>query len=108
MVYLEEVTEEQDGGKSYDDLTREDFAQYSEEVRKTVRSELETWVEHKCFDVIPREGARDVLDARWVGKWKKLKHPTDPEEMVWGIRMRMTQRGFKDVDADSLQVFSGA
>ena len=27
--------------------------------------------------------------------------------MVWGMRMRMTQRGFKDVDADSLQVFSG-
>ena len=27
--------------------------------------------------------------------------------MVWGIRMRMTQRGLKDVDAESLQVFSG-
>ena len=27
--------------------------------------------------------------------------------MVWGIRMRMTQRGFKDVGPDNLQVFSG-
>lgn len=55
MVYLEEVTEEQDGGTSYDDLTGEDYAQYSEEVRTTVRSELETWVGHTCFNVIPCE-----------------------------------------------------
>ena len=53
MVYLEEVTEEQYGGNSYDDLTREDYAQYSEEARTVVWPELETWVEHKCFDVIP-------------------------------------------------------
>ena len=107
MVFLEEVTAEQDGGKSYDDLTREDYAQYSAEVRKAVRSELQTWSDHKCFDVIPREGARNVLDVRRVGEWKKLKHPTDPNKMVWGIRMRMTQRGFKDIDAEALQVFSG-
>ena len=75
MVFLEEVIAEQDGGKSYDDLTREDYAQYSAEVRKAVRSELQTWVDHKCFDVIPREGARNVLDVRWVGKWKSESTP---------------------------------
>ena len=84
MVFREEVTAEQDGGKSYDGLTGEDYAQYFAEVRKAVRSEPQTWVGQKCFDVTPREGARNVFDIRWVGKWKKLKHSTDPNKMVWG------------------------
>ena len=95
MVYIEEdMPLVEDGGKSYDDLTREDYTKFSSKVRDAVKAELKTWIEHKCFEMIPRKGARNILDVRWVGKCKKLKHPTMPNKMVWGIRMRMTQRGF--------------
>ena len=49
----------------------------------------------------------NILDLRWVGKWKKLKHPTDTSKHISGIRMRMTQRRFKDEQADNLETFSG-
>ena len=38
---------------------------------------------------------------------KKLKDPKDPSKIIWGIRMRMTQRGFKDEQADNLKTYSG-
>jgi len=64
-----------DGGKSYDDLTSADYKQHSDKVNEAVYAELKTWIEHDCFEMIPRMGARNILDLRWVGKWKKLKTP---------------------------------
>ena len=54
-----------------------------------------------------RVGARNILDCRWVGKWKKVKSKTDPTQLVRVIRMRLTLRGFKDVDADSISTYAG-
>ena len=96
-----------DGGKSYDDLTSSDYKEYADKVGEAVYAELETWITHDCFEMVPRAGARNILDLRWVGKWKKLKHPTTPGKLIWGIRMRMTQRRFKDEDANGLKTFSG-
>ena len=44
---------------------------------------------------------------KWVGKWKMIKAKDDPNKKVRIIRMRLTLRGFKDRDADSLQTYSG-
>ena len=59
-----------DGGKSYDDLTSSDYKEYADKVGEAVYAEMETWIAHDCFEKIPRAGARNILDLRWVGKWK--------------------------------------
>ena len=69
--------------------------------------ELTIWIEHKCFERVPRKGATNILDVRWVGKWKRIKAKADPTKTVLIIRMRMTLRGFKDRDAAELATFAG-
>ena len=65
------------------------------------------WIAHKCFSRRPRKGAKNILDIRWVGKWKKIKSKTDPNKLVRIIRMRLTLRGFKDREADQILTFAG-
>eukprot|EP00974_Lingulodinium_polyedra_P103067 9977862-Lingulodinium_polyedra.AAC.1 len=67
--------------------------------------ELQTWAKLKCFSRRPRQGARNVIDVRWVTKFKR-GHPTvdiakddrtgrqvtDIAEPVRAIRARLTVR----------------
>ena len=88
-------------------LTPEEFQKHAREVSAAVLEELKVWHDHACFRRRPRRGARNVLDCRWVGKWKRVKHKTDPSQTVRVIRMRLTLRGFKDVDADTITTYAG-
>ena len=88
-------------------LTDPEYVKYAQEVRAAILEELRIWIDHKCFTRRPRKGARNVLDVRWVGKWKWVKTKTDASKKVRIIRMRMTLRGFKDRDAADLITFAG-
>ena len=79
-------------------LTNEEYGKHAKEVVTSIKDELKTWIDHKCFRRRARQGAWNVLDVRWVGKWKKSRD-AGSGQMVRKIRMRMTLRGFKDKDA---------
>ena len=88
-------------------LTKEEFLEHKELVQEAVNAELQTWIDHKCFERRPRQGVRNLLDVRWVGKWKYVKDPKCNNEKKRTIRMRLTLRGFKDKDAQNLATFAG-
>ena len=88
-------------------LTPEEYAQNKSEVAAAIKEELMVWIQHKCFARKPRKNARNILDVRWVGKWKMTKDKLDETKKNRIIRMRMTLRGFKDRDADSLETYAG-
>ena len=81
-------------------LTKDEYRTHAKDVISAIRDELSTWIAHQCFRRKARKGAYNILDVRWVGKWKIRKNGRE-------IRMRMTLRGFKDKDAESLETFAG-
>ena len=88
-------------------LTNDDYHKYAKEVAASIKEELTIWIEHRCFSRRSRKGARNILDVKWVGKWKKVKSKLDPTVMVRIIRMRLTLRGFKDMDANEIPTYAG-
>ena len=90
-----------------DALTPEEYRTHAHEVRAAVLDELKTWVAHKCFSRRPRKGAWNIVDVRWVGKFKRVKAKHDPTKTVRVIRMRLTLRGFKDKEAKGLVTYAG-
>ena len=78
--------------------------------------ELQTWEKLKCFSRRPREGARNIIDVRWVIKYKYETPTMDakaggshraeakPERT---IRARLTVRGFKDSDKADIDRYAG-
>ena len=81
-------------------LTKEEFAKFPTEVAAAILEELRIWVKYKCFVRAQRLGATNVLDSRFVGKWKVIGKGRI-------IRMRMAVRGFKDWEADWLESYAG-
>ena len=88
-------------------LTSDEYRKHAKEVASAILEELMVWIQHECFVRRPRHGARNILDVRWVGKWKKVKSKQDPTKQVRIIRMRMTLRGFKDTEAEGLATYAG-
>jgi hypothetical protein len=88
-------------------LTPEEYQTNHKLVVSAVHEELVTWIEHKCFTRKLRKHAWNVLDVKWVGKWKWVKPKPPATEKVRIIRMRMTLRGFKDQEAEGLITFAG-
>ena len=88
-------------------LTAEEYKTHKGEVAAAVLEEFKVWIEHECFERRPRQGARNILDCRWVGKWKYTKSKDDPTKKVRIVRMRLTLRGFKDVDANDIATYAG-
>ena len=93
-------------------LTNEEYQTHHKMVLAAVYEELVTWIEHKCFSRKLRKNSWNVLDVKWVGKWKWVKVAPKPNagsqvEKTRIIRMRMTLRGFKDQEADGLITFAG-
>ena len=60
-------------------LTKDDLRKYPKEVASATLEELQTWIDHDCFRRRPRRGARNILDVRWVAKWKFRKAKDDAE-----------------------------
>ena len=88
-------------------LTADDYKKYAKEVVAAIYDELKTWLDHSCFERRPRRGATNILDIRWVGKFKFVKAATNPDAKVKIIRMRMTLMGFKDWEAHMLTTYAG-
>ena len=79
------------------------------EVMTAINDELKTWIDHDCFQRHPRRNAVNILDVKWVLKWKWIPRKGKNGELNWIriIRARLTRRGFKDLDKCNLQTFSG-
>ena len=53
-----------------DILTKEEILQHREEIEAAMLAELNTWAKFKCFSRKLRKNARNIIDSRWVLKWK--------------------------------------
>ena len=65
-----------------DNLTSAEIEKHSREVEAAIYEELKIWIEHKYFERRPRKGARNILDVRWVYKWKWVKSTIDPSKQI--------------------------
>eukprot|EP00971_Amphidinium_carterae_P332421 6466575-Amphidinium_carterae.2 len=83
--------------RSDDALTSDEMQQHSAKVKKAMLEELLRWVHYRCFSVRPRRQCRNVVDIRWVIRWKFEGQP--PQR---NIQARLTVRGFKDLEAGQL------
>ena len=100
-----------------DTLTQAQLKQLWPEVQKSMLKELQTWAHLKCFSRKLRKNARNIIDVRWVIKFK-WEHPTvdvtqsggrktESPKSVRTIRARLTVRGFKDRDRADIDRYSG-
>ena len=67
-----------------------DFAEaqkYPQQVQQAMIEELQRWLSLGAFERMPKEVAQNVIDARWVLKWKKVYDQ-------WRIQARLVVRGF--------------
>eukprot|EP00974_Lingulodinium_polyedra_P018571 1798792-Lingulodinium_polyedra.AAC.1 len=65
---------------------------------------LLAWQHYQCFSRKPRKEARNIIDARWVIKWKWVEDVGKKERVV---RARLTVRGSKDLVKDKLATYVG-
>ena len=82
------------------------------EVAAAMKKELKTWVDLGCIARKPRAEARNIIDCRWVLKWKldAETQAADSEGKAvkkWVIRARLCLRGFKDIDSKTLESYAG-
>ena len=87
-------------------LTTQELRDNEALVASAVIEELRIWIENNCFEMTLKLGAKNVLDSRFVAKWKKVKASSlslktpaagtttgTIDELVRIVRMRMgTQR----------------
>ena len=71
-------------------LTREELKSHEGLVNAAILEELRIWLKHNCF--CRRTKARNILDSRYVAKWKVIRCAGKPDSRI--IRMRMVMRGF--------------
>ena len=95
-------------------LTKEEVQQHWAEVCSAIQKELETWVKHRCISRKRKAGAKNIIDVRWVFKWK-FEHETQTASASLTsntvkrriIRARLCLRGFKDIQANDLDSYAG-
>ena len=56
--------------RNTDDLTREELITHREAVTSAIATVLKTWQQYEYFSVHAKQGARNVIDCRWVTKCK--------------------------------------
>ena len=81
-------------------LTPEELNQHADLAAAAVLEELKVWDRHGCFQRQWKRYAYNVMDSRFVAKWKKVLDKNG--KWIRIIRMRLTLRGFKDKEADRL------
>eukprot|EP00971_Amphidinium_carterae_P350102 6491381-Amphidinium_carterae.1 len=72
------------------DVTKHDEVKHVEEILVGKRDEVTSWVDHDVLEAIPLSSARNVVDARWVLRWK---YQEGGERKV---KARLCLRGFRD------------
>ena len=94
-------------------LSPSEISQNWAEVAAAMQKELKTWVEMGCICRKARDQARNIIDCRWVLKWKEDAEVKDASDSMkatvkrWVIRARLCLRGFKDLDAQGLESYAG-
>ncbi|MAD34454.1 MAG: hypothetical protein CMJ88_11970, partial [Planctomycetes bacterium] len=88
-----------------DVLTPEELVKHKDEVAAAVLKELQTWRKYNCFSRKARCNAQNIIDTRWVFKWKYEALPSGEKRRI--IRARLTVRGFKDRDKGTLGTYAG-
>ena len=80
-------------------LTREAL-QHEAACNKAMLEELQRWLNLGAFERVSKRYASNVIDARWVLKWKIVK-----DQRI--IQARLVVRGFKDLQAAQLSTYAG-
>ena len=75
--------------KDFDILTKQEEHQFAEMVKEASLAELKSWVDLDTMQTIPLHQAKNIIDSRWVLKWKNK----DGKRI---IKARLVIRGFKD------------
>ena len=95
-------------------LTSDDAKNHWDEVASAIQKELETWVEMQCISRRDRHGARNVIDVRWVFKWRHevvAREATSSTSTApiqrRSVRARLCLRGFKDMQKDAVASYAG-
>jgi hypothetical protein len=97
-------------------LTAAQVKEHWKDVEASMLKELQTWAKLKCFSRKPRSQARNIIDTRWVYKFK-WDQPTVDITRGGGrqteaaatrqIRARLTVRGFKDNAKNDVDRYAG-
>ena len=85
--------------KEFDSLTKEELIKHHDKVAPAKLGELRDLHNLGCYERMPRRLARNIVDTRWVIRWKLV----DGDRI---IKVRLTMRGFKDT-CINLETFAG-
>ena len=80
-------------------LTKKELQQHADLAAAAILEELHVWNNHTCFRRRLRSQCHNIMDSRFVAKWKIVIEKGIRKKL---LRMRMTLRGFKDLEADRL------
>jgi len=81
-------------------ISREEALKHEKECNQAMLDELKRWLNLGAFERVSKKHAGNVIDARWVLKWKVVN-----SERI--IQARLVVRGFKDLQAAQLSTFAG-
>ena len=70
-------------------LTPDELRQHKDLADAAILEELTVWPEHRCFDRQKKQDAYNVMDSRFVAKWKIIIEHGKRKRI---IRMRMALR----------------
>ncbi|CAK0873269.1 unnamed protein product [Prorocentrum cordatum] len=83
-----------------DELNKDDLIKHRVEVEKAMSKELGNCIELGALKQRSRLGCTNLMDSRWVIRWKK-----QPDGKL-AIKARLCIKGFKDLQQDRLDTFS--
>ena len=86
--------------KTFDVLDASEIQKHWPLVQTAIRKEVKSWHELGTFKMRRRSELRNILDSRWVFKWKSVEGRRI-------IKARLTVRGFKDVQQEGMSTYAG-
>ena len=84
-----------------DSLTKEQLMKHAKGVEEACLLELRKWVNLGALKIRPRVGSPNIMDSRWVIRFKRMPDGT----MI--IKAKLRIRGFKDGQIEMLDTFAG-
>jgi hypothetical protein len=104
-VYISAETKRSVVVKEDDLLSKKELVHHTKAVGEATTAEIKTWLQNSCFKKTFLKDAQNIMTSRYVAKWKWVKDATGKWNRI--IRMRLVLRGFMDLEAFSLDTFSG-